>query len=174
MHRITPATLGCTLLLLAVAGCQSPGPKRFEPIPPEHEQTTRKATAHREPAPPAARATEAPAQTRPPAPPAAEPAPPKPPAPPPSYVAVLEPVDPTAGTSLHTTVQTPDRIRLRTRNIRRLSITRRGSPLVRDRSVVLRIDTQVFEWLPRYTALELTRSDNGVWRITRRIPPKRP
>ena len=172
MRQWVRVWLVCEAVLLPVAGCQSPEPKRFEPIPPKHEQPPpaatkdgRRAAANRQrraPAPP------------PPASPAARPQPPAPPAAPPSYVAVLEPVDPTRGTSLHTTVETPNRIRLRTGNVRRLSITRRGSPLVRDRSIVLRIDTQVFEWLPRYTALELTRSENGVWRITRRVPPKRP
>ena len=157
-------------LLLAVAGCRSAQPKRFEPIPPRHEPQP---AATQQPQPRAVAESHA---AGPPAsqPPLSSTPPSPPPAPPPAYVAVLEPVDPTDGTAVHTIVEAPDRVRLRTRNIRRLSITRHGSPLVRDRSVVLRIDTQVFEWLPRYTALELTRSENGIWRITRHSPPKRP
>ncbi len=158
-------------LLLAFAGCRSAQPKRFEPIPPRHEPQPAAAPAPQPRAAAESRAAGPPAPTPPPSLPTS---PPRAPAPPPAYVAILEPVDPTDGTAVHTIVEAPDRVRLRTRNIRRLSITRHGSPLVRDRSVVLRIDTQVFEWLPRYTALELTRSENGIWRITRRIPPKRP
>ncbi len=151
MHR-TMIVVATACLVGVCGGCQHPARSRYEPIEP------------RAVAPPAAGPASAPGATRTTVPPAAGPTRP-------SFVVVLERMDPARGQQLQTVVVGSRRVQLTTRNVRRLSITRRRGPLAREGSIVLRIDTQVFEWIGRFDTLELTRSENGIWRITRRWPP---
>jgi hypothetical protein len=86
------------------------------------------------------------------------------------YLQILELRDAARGPTIHSLVSGRRELRLDTDNIQRLRITRDQLPIPRDRSVVLRIDGQNFEWTSRSASIELERDRNGFWNVSGRAP----
>jgi len=80
----------------------------------------------------------------------------------PPYLKILEQLEPGTAT-IDIDLGGELRIALHTLNVKRFSITRKDSPLARDRSVALRIDGTNLEWTPKRQTLTLERASNGDW-----------
>lgn len=80
----------------------------------------------------------------------------------PPYLKILEQIEP-GKANIEVELSGEQRIALHTLNVKRFSITRKDSPLARDRSVALRIDGTNLEWTPKRQTLTLERASNGDW-----------
>gem|GEM_PF-6106883 len=91
--------------------------------------------------------------------PAAEPAraetPPEPEKKLPEHLTLMQRVDPNAEGRIEVSVSGSDVLELAAHNVKRFRVSRERSPLATTRSVVLRVDGQVFEWTRAYTTIEL-------------------
>ncbi|MBW7906028.1 MAG: hypothetical protein LC135_17330 [Phycisphaerae bacterium] len=161
----------------ALVGCASPGPARPGP----------RADAHPAAPSPAPRSADAQPATEPvePAAPEPRPADAAPAAPPPDdgaiaaradnpyaipYLRILELRSAAEPPVVTPRLEGEQVLVLETRNVQRLRITREHLAIRRDRSVILRIDGQNFEWTRRYDSIELHRDQNGFWNIISREP----
>jgi hypothetical protein len=146
------AVLTITTVLLCCRAPQQRGPDR-EPAP----QPAEVPPAAVEPPPTAAK----PAEPPPPEKPRQEkPRPPRLP----DYLALLDRFETDEGFTLNVELTPPNRLAIDTRNVQRLRIDRDRLPLSQDRSVVLQLDGQGFEWTAGSDVSVFERSANGVWR----------
>lgn len=81
----------------------------------------------------------------------------------PKYLAIVARYDASATAEVKIVEAEGRRLTLATQNVKRLRIDRVESPLVRGRSINLRLDEQPLEWLANSPVTEFERSANGVW-----------
>ena len=93
------------------------------------------------------------------------------PAPPiPPYANIVEQFQPGQHGEVAGTIESETKLLVDTRNVKRLRLTREGTPLSRTRSVVLQLDGQGIEWSAKHIAIELERSPGGSWEVVARRP----
>jgi hypothetical protein len=172
-----PSPILALFVLFVVGGCAAPGRTRPGPQADAHQ-------AAPSPAPPPA-AAQPPTEPGVPATPEPRPADAAPTAPPPDddapaaggenpyaipYLRILELRSASEPPVVTPRLEGQQALLLETRNVQRLRITREHLAIRRDRSVILRIDGQNFEWTTRHDSIELHRDQNGFWNIVSREP----
>lgn len=154
-------------LVLGGAGCLLVGCESEQPAAPHTQPTppTARPSTNAAPSPTPIAAAPTPAATQPTEPPpATEPATTKPAEPElPKYLKLVERYDAAAQAEVKVVEAEGRRLTLTTQNVKRLRIDRVESPLVRGRSINLRLDGQPLEWLANSPVTEFERSANGVW-----------
>lgn len=146
-----------------LCGCESVERREQPYEPPAREQVAEPADesnadlTHRESA----------AEPAPPATPPRHPEPPEPVELPPDFIHVVGEAADAGESNMKVRLLQPNELIVDTQNVGKLQLDRRELPLETRGSVVLRVDGQTIEWRPDTVLLELTRSEQGAWRVTR-------